>query len=296
MNINEFLSSDINGVIIFFAYLEITVFFALILIGLDARIYYYFKDKKTIKEKKIISQILIDGLEGRKNITQTVNKLRVDKCNLLSQLIAFDLCFKGDEWDVIKNAVSHRYLLPKARKSFNSMFWKNRMFSARSFFLTPCLEDGGLILKLLEDPVFLVRSRAAFAAVRLQRKEFIEKVLQKMSAEEGYAHYFYRDILLENSSEQLFTWVQEILISAPPPLQLACLEILMGKYFPLALTDLTAQLNSEDPEIHLAAIKVLAHNPQKNSSEILRHALKDPDDRCRAVAAQGLENFERVAQ
>ena len=204
----------------------------------------------------------------------------------------FNRRYNIPNWIKIRNAISTLYLLPIARKKAYSYFWTNRNFSARCFNICPRQEDTKIILKLLDDPVFLVNSIAAIAAIKLEIKEGITKIVELMSRDTTQSQCLYRDIILQNSSDPIFLWIIELADNTKDlHIHLACLDLLSNKSIVIDHPFLRQDLESEHPHVRLAALKVFARNPQSDSQQILLSHLTDKDDDMRKQAASGLQLF-----
>lgn len=210
---------------------------------------------------------------------------------LLSVLETFSHRFKGGEWDELKNEISRRNLIETARKWSKSHLWIRRNYSARVFALTSYTEDEPTILHLMDDKIFLVRSIASIAAVNNEQKDGIYKILKEMSEGKSYSYYFYRDILLA-ASEKVLLWVEEFAaLEKPVSFRLACLDVLEQSYLPLSQLSLDKDFSSDNPNLRLAACKIYANNPQKDSHEKLIEALNDENVDIRSEAVKGLSQF-----
>ena len=273
--------------------LMIEVFILILLTGvlIIRKITFNFQKKKEAIQRQFISQWIIDVLGGRKNIADVkLLKLYTGHELLLSELELADRRYKGNTWDSLKNEVSQIYLMPRARKYCQSIFWINRNFSARCFALTPFTQDEKKILKLLNDSVFLVRSLAVVATIKLELKEGILKILHLMGQEQGYSRYFYKDMLVNNASLKVLNWIKEFAnCEKDPQIHLSCLEVLAGKSINISEDFLNRDLDSNDKTLQLAALKVFVNNPQTNSAKILLKYMNDMDPHIRAQAALGLQ-------
>lgn len=209
--------------------------------------------------------------------------------SLLEGMERYDRRLKGKKWEEIKDALCKAHLLPRARRWAKSLFWRRRNFGVRVFALKPLPEDESLILTLIDDRYFLVRSIASLAAIRLESKKGVLKTLTNMSREPGYGKYYYSD-LLSRGSFQVFLWIAEIAASNKR-LHLICLEF-FGMNLPTVPTPfLNADLKSEQPDIRKAALKLAIRNPQKGSIALFASCLKDSDEKIRSLGAVGLGNY-----
>lgn len=285
LTINQLLLSILVG--------ELVILLLLIISAILRRFWIYYKERKEQKDKHTISRVIIDSLKGKEDpkILQRLKRFK-SKPILLSSLELFDRRFNDERWQNLKKQIAESYLLPGARRRMKSFYWLKRNFSARCFALVPLSQDIKNITTLIDDPLFLVRSIAAKAAVKLEIKEGIDKIIHQMSREIGYARYLYRDILLQGKSRQIFSWIAEIAaLEKDPDIHLACLEALSSQTLMLSLPFLKQDLESKDPNIRLAALKVLIRNPQKDLTHFLLKSLEDPSVEVRIQAAKGLEHI-----
>lgn len=250
----------------------------------------FYKNAANEKARKEISQMIIEWLKGKKSHFPDLPKFR-DLKNLLLTLELFEYRIKGQDWEELKHKMTKTYLLPNARKKAHSPSWVDRNFASRCFALCPLAKDQDILLKLNNDSVFLVRSIAALALVRLEHKAGMIEIIKKMNLEKGYAHYFYRDLLLK-CPNHVFVWIQEIAQHEKDPLiHLTCLELLTERTIATIPGYLKEDIHSNNVNIRLAAVKILARNPQKDSADILIKCLEDTVPEIREGATSGLQYF-----
>jgi hypothetical protein len=211
--------------------------------------------------------------------------------SLLSEMESFDRRFQGSHWQQMKRVIGSSCLLPSARKFAKSRFWRKRNRAARACAIFAENEDEPVILSLLEDPVFLVRRFAVVAAVRLESKKGIRKIVEHMASVQGYVRYCDADILLQGSRVVFAEIVKMAKETKNRGVQVACAEILYKKTFAFPLLFVREWLNEKDPQIRLQALKILQRNPQEKTEESLLSALRDPDGAIRAAAICCLEHF-----
>lgn len=273
----------------FFLLVEIGSLFFLLFALIYQRIFTTFKIKIQAHIRTKISDQIASYLENQRPFVPS--PIFSHPLQLLSVLESYNRRIQGEEWESLKKEIAAKYLLKLARGSAKSLFWKKRSFAARVFALAPLPEDEALILRLLVDPVFLVNSLASLAAISLNSKKGIELTLHHMAEKTGYASCYYRDALLQGST-QTFAYMVEIAPKSPE-IHLACLEVFSGKTVTCPIPFLEADLRSKDPKIVLAALKVLVRNPLKNSKAIFWEALEPgvhPEE-IRVQAAAGLKLF-----
>lgn len=277
--------------LVFYAFVvEISLILFFLILILVHRVYIYYKKKADERLKNKISEKIIHCLEHKESFTADLSTFGDYKI-LLSILETFEYRVSGESWKELKNNITYTYLLPIARKRATSSSWVKRNFAARCFTLTPLKADEEYLFKLIQDPIFLVRSVAAIALARMEDKRGILDIIQQMSLEKGYAHYFYRDLLL-GCSDKVFTWIKEVAEGEQNlAIHLACLELLSNKLMGTIPKYLRLDLDSEDANIRLAAVKIIARNPQKDSLDLLIKSLHESDPEIKKEAITGLQYF-----
>lgn len=254
----------------------------------------FLEEKNYLIGRKISGKIL-EYMKGKGSLDDilTLNG-KASRKLLLKEVELFNQRFSGVEWRTIKEEIVKKYLIDFARNLSKKKDWHSRAMASRICALSPTAEEKDMILQLLDDSVFLVRGQVAPAAIELRLKEGVLKILHQMSKEPGYPRYYYRDVLLNHESQEVFDWIEEI---AETPdgrdLQLACLDVLSGKMQTIQGNFLLRDVQSEDDEIRLAAIKVYARNPQKKSLEILLSHVQDSNEKVRIEVFYGLEHFRQ---
>jgi len=273
----------------YFLSLEVTALFTMLFYLIYLRVIFSIKTKIQIKRENQVSKKIASHLQGSK--LPAHEGLFSDSQLLLLVLESFNHRLKGEEWEKLKYKLVSQYLLKVARKRVSSFSWRRRNFAARVFALLPLQKDERSILSLLNDSVFLVKSTASLAAVRLSSEEGIHQILKYMASAYGYSRCFYRDILLQGSL-QTFTLIQNIAShTKDPSIHLACLDVFSGQTTPISLPFLLKDLQSKDPQILLAALKILSRTLLKNAKAIFLSFLKDPREEIRVEAAAGLKAF-----
>lgn len=239
-----------------------------------------------IKSRKYLSKIISDAYLKNKPIV--FNK-SFYKENLLKVLEEFSHKFSGDDWDRLKLEVIEKYLLVKARKLMNSIFWMKRMFAARVFAICSLNEDKNRIIKLFDDKNYLVSSIAAIALIKIGDIKGIEKVLKKLSVQQGYYHYFYLDLLSKGSLNVL----QKIdhIAKKKDFLHPVCLEVLALQNQILDFGYLEKDLKSKDEKIVISALKIVIRDPLEKWEELLLHLIDSPNIEIKLLAIKALANY-----
>jgi hypothetical protein len=271
---------------------ELSILFLLVFSLYFERFFFKRERLKRIADRGALSQMINEYMHKKKVDLPTVLKL-YHRDTILYILEAYERRLRGDDWNVLKREICEISLLPCAKKWVKSYFWEERNFSARCFALCSSEHDEKILLKLMDDPAFLVRKNAAIAIARLGRKEGIKKIIDHMVSERGYGRFCYRDILLHEGTIETLGIVEKIAAEEKECIakHRACLSILSGKAMTLTYPFLKRDLESENPLIRLAAVKIYARNPQKDSAQVLIRCMEDPADKIRAEAAHGLGYF-----
>lgn len=286
--------SILINIAIFLLFYQVVLFIVLAIVIFMRRLWNKYKVKKDQKDKNEISEIIIDYINDAISYEQAEIKLKRfnSKYILLSALESINRMIESNKWEYFKSKIVDKYLLKIAKKRSRSYYWIRRNFSARCFVLSPLVSNKKIILKLLDDKVFLVRSIAAISAIKVPLKEGVEKIIQHMSVEVGYARIFYRDLLAQADSEEIFNWIEEIAINNKDiKIHLACLDFLSTKTFVLTTPFLKNDISSENELIKLAAIKVLAQNPQEDVIEELLDCLNDDNEEIRIETIKALQHY-----
>lgn len=284
----------------FFLYMiiaEVILVVVLLISLIVIREWNLYKAKRDYIEGRKIAGAILKYMKGKCSLEEVMPSCtRSQKLLLLKELDAFNQRFSGEEWNTVKENLIQKYLIQAAREKTSSRDWVKRAYAAQVLVLSPSIEDKEAFLKLVEDPVFLVRRLVVPAIVKLKIKEGLVKILEWMGKEKGYSHYFYRDMLLFAPMQEGYDWIEGLAGSSDnQKLQLACLEIYSGRMQALKSDFLNKSIQSENEDVRFAALKVYARNPQRESVEILLRFVNDPNESIRKEAMLGLEHF-RSAQ
>lgn len=271
-----------------FVYLEIASLIFLFFFILFERTVSFITKKINQKKKQRLSQVVANCYENKQEC-HLIPKI-YKKQLLLEVIEEYNHRFIGEDWELLKKGLVVKLLLPKARSRVKSFFWNKRNFSARVFALVPTYEDEDKILKLIDDPVFLVSSIAATAAIKLESEKGVLKILSLMHLKEGYSHYFFADILSQGSNK-IFQMISNV-IKRKDENQLACLEVLALQTGQVPLNFLQEILQSKEEKIKIAALKVAIRNMQQEYQELFCQFIEDKNDMIRALSASGLGKFK----
>lgn len=221
-----------------------------------------FIEKWNAKKIAEFTEAILLALTSKKK--PSFNHLSKMEMKLLLKIIEdFDHRIYGKEWSEIKREICLKTLFPRAHLWKTSRSWIKRNFSARCFQLVPHEVNEKILLKMLHDEVFLVSAPISNSLVAIESEKGILEIIEKMSSYKGFIYSFYRDLFM-NCSQKVYLWIEEFAnTTIEPSIHLVCLDILEINYLSLKKINFNRELENQDPEIRLAALKILAHNPQE---------------------------------
>ncbi|MEI8124939.1 MAG: HEAT repeat domain-containing protein [Parachlamydiaceae bacterium] len=284
---------DIRFLVVVILILEFFLLIILTYALIFRRFWVKYRDQRNEKIKEKISFMIIQCLKEKKLfVDKTELKKFCFNPNFLSVIEQFDRRLRGGDWEELKRSIAENCLMKRAQRWTKSRSWIKRNFSARCFALSPRKEYEQEILLLIDDPVFLVRSFAAVAAVDIRSQKGVAKIITQMSHTTGYSYSFYRDIILQSKSKDVFECVEDLAANNNNEnITLACLDVLSGISKVITLPFLRNDLMSSNEAVRVAAVKVFAHNPQVDSPTVLSKCANDLNENIRALALWGLEYF-----
>ncbi len=193
-----------------------------------------------------------------------------------------------ERWKELRSFLIEQYLRNQAYKSYRSLFWMKRNNSARILMQDPRPEEEKYILKLLNDPILLVRIHAVNAAQKLGTASCFRKMLEEFVKDKGFSSYIYRDAFL-NAGLKSFMFLKVELLSHPSvEYKIICLELLANRVYEKLDYHFQADFLSDNPDLRLAAIKCYTTNPDESLNETLLQLLFDEDWRIRGFCAYKL--------
>ena len=253
------------------------------------RIFFFFQIKNSKKREENISALIVKSLENEGYVDLFIaSKVLLDPMSLLKGLESFDRLFKEESWLRLKKVLAEHFLFPKARRLAKSCFWKKRSFAARCFSLAPCKQNELILISLMKDRHFLIQSHAALALIALESPLGIKEVVSSMNDHPGFVRLFFRDALQGGSKEVINILID---LASVQSFHCACLEVFSRQSFSVPFPFLEKDLASENLEVRILAIKILSHNPIKNTESILIACSKDLEVKIRHQAVLGLSNF-----
>ncbi|MCH9613082.1 MAG: hypothetical protein S4CHLAM102_15860 [Chlamydiia bacterium] len=210
---------------------------------------------------------------------------------LLQVFEQFDRQFSDQRWAEIKEQMIPTTLLTKAERSTRSWRWEKRNFAARCFALLPRAENTQSIIRMIDDKVFHVRSRAARAGILLENREAFHKIIERMAPKKGFERCMYRDYLIEGT-QRTIGWAQERLwTEQDPDIRFVLLDLLASRVTLVDIACFEEDFTSPNPDLRLGAVMVHSRNPQADSENYILRASHDSSDKVRTEAMKGLKLF-----
>lgn len=252
---------------------------------IDSAFFQRLSKKRTAKISEYIHSLLEKKIDYDE---KAFKKKRVWKKELLEVLESFDSKIQGEFWNEVKKKHIFLFLIQKARKKVHSFFWRKRNFSARVFALFPFPEDEESIMRLMNDPEFIVLGPASLAGIRLESERAIHKALYAIANALGYIQFFYRDLLTYNASSAFSKLLE---FAKDPLLHKAVLDVLSSSSWPAPIPFLKEDLASSSADIRRLALKTLARNLLPDGVQYFEKALNDADDGVLLAALQGINQY-----
>lgn len=250
----------------------------------------YFLEKRRMKLIKDIQQYVANLVKLNKTINADTFKRKWKKVEILFPIMTdFDKQYeKNVSWVRVKSDLLSVILLPLARKNAHSRRWIARFFASEIFGLVAEPQDEPLIIKLVNDTVPLVYLHAISAAIRCHSQMAINLVMKRIADVSWLTQLIYLD-QFEHIPSEIFTFVENSLQSSSEPLVRAACYKVLRKYSAAKIKwDTMADLNSENFELRLAAMKLITHVEKEAAVPMLISKLKDDHWEIRLVALHRL--------
>src|SRR3990167_5818867 len=194
------------------------------------------------------------------------------------------------EWLHLKRKILKEIILPLARKAAVSRDWALRFFSAQSFSLYSEKSDAELIIKLINDPVPLVVIHVIKAALA-SSEEIIQALIQHISKERRFTQTIYLQAF-DSLREDKLSMITLVLKNAEDPyMRTTCYRIFLYAKLKKMSWDMTKDLNSENLELKLAAIRFFSYHEKSQAIALLVSLLHDEKWEVRMVALSCLESL-----
>ncbi len=251
------------------------------------KIYYVLMMRRNQSIKDQLSSLFSKAIMENKTSIDLPKHLQGSK-NLLECTIAFQRKITDESWNALKNHIVRNYLLETAEKNANSFLWTKRLLAAKCFTLVPSLADKTLLLRLLNDPILLVRVVAAETIVQLNDKHLFVQLIEKISRESKLAKVTYRDLLIHADNAKFELMIEILKTDHNPATASVCLDILSTRTTKDISSVLIPFLYGKDVTCRILAIRILKNIPNERIVDILSHALNDPDPKVREAAIQSL--------
>ena len=243
------------------------------------------------KIEKHFEKLILKALTNKIEKIKTLPWYLKSPKRLMHLIFSFNPASQGRQWQELRKNLIDVFILPKARSWVKSLFWQKRLLLARALYLSLEKKDTALVSKLLDDRSFLVKSQASLYVKEHEDEKLIEKVLSLFSSSKGFAHLFFRDVCIKCFSTS-FPLAEERLSKTKDKTTLInLLSLISTRPYVIKTKIIDYLIESEDPDIFYACVKVHAFNPQKNSEKILFEAFEHTSASIRQLACYGLKAF-----
>lgn len=200
----------------------------------------------------------------------------------------FDLIHQDQAWKTLKETITETILLPIARKKYNSYRWMNRLLSCQCFEIAMSEHDEEIVCSLLLDKIPLVHMHAVIAAVKHSTITMTNMVITSMAEKRRLGQSVYLKIFELAPLKTRDFVISRLSMEENPYTRASCYKILLT--FPLTESEssisTTADINSPNIELKLAAIRFTAYSHKKNSIPLLTELLSSENWETRATSAR----------
>jgi hypothetical protein len=267
--------------------IKIEIIFVILLIIITYLLKYYFNNKA--KKIKRISDEIENYLTIAISEDKPINPEQFPKdwrrLDILLQLIyKIDSAIDSPAWITIKKTMAHTLLLPIARKKYNSYFWMNRLLSVQCFEFWMENQDEEKVCRLLEDKIPLVHLHATIAAIRFSSIKLVNLVINIMSKKRRLGQAVYLKVF-DIATTQTKEYVEDRLKTENDFfVRATCYKILMTFKEYNTTIDTSADINSSNMELRLAAMRFTSLAQKSEAIPLMISLLSDPEWEVRAAS------------
>lgn len=277
-------------------YISLLILQCLLFISLTFFLFFFsvFKNRKVKKIKKHIDAIykLASSafLDQKSSCDIGVLKTSSSKEALLMVLEECQKNFRGESCRALKYFLCSKHLDSYKKKYSKNKSWAKRTFVARCVRLHPELSDQDVIIEMLRDRSFFVRSLACEAAVKLKSDRAILAVLNAMQREKRSSLYMYRSIFNTESSSNILENILKIYNSLGynDLLRRESLELLITFPFVGLPETIVVDLKSHNAGTREAAFRLLEKNGSDKDFNWFKEASTDVSWVVRRSVERGL--------
>lgn len=258
------------------------------LYGLSFRKIQDFLQKRYVRKTRTL-ETLIQSCISEKILPTSLSKYTLH--DVLTAVLETDKKLKDPHWEEIKLHFFQKIIFPKARRMAYSFRWTKRMLAARCFLACIDSNNEKYILHLLKDSIPIVQYSAAYSAAKLGTSKCILAVIEEMNKSERFLRQPFIHALTQEINK-IFLYVEELLQKTEDPYtKVSCLEVLSHRMNKYVAECAQRDLYSSHKNLRLTAIRALGCFPHRESEELLKPLLNDPDWEVRAISVTSLSTI-----
>lgn len=272
---------------------EIALVILIILLAYTLKYYFYLKARNDKHKAEKIESYLKSFSSS--NIQLNEFPKAWQKLDIILPVInKLDQTSTNPNWTHLKQSIANNILLPIARKKFNSRRWINRLLSAQCFELSMDNKDETIVGHLLEDKIPLVHMHAAIAAINFGSMSMINFLISNISKKRRLGQAIYLKIFAM-APPGISKYIEERLkFETDLYTRATCYKILLS--FPAndSHLDTTVDIDSDNLELRISALKYMAHAYKERAIPLLINLLSDKSWEIRAVSNRLLGDLHAI--
>ena len=284
---------SIYYLVLYATIIEIIMIVLIVLITVIVKFFSDSRNKQQITTRSEIEQFIMKRMKSHSQINPSSFDDRWKKINLLLPIIAyFDKYHSDTQWLGLRANFIRNIVLPLARTAAESDDWTMRHYAAEAFTLFSENSDEKYILKLIGDPIPLVRYSAAAAGIIYGSQITFQGLIKQMSNESWLTQTMYMQGF-DNIPSATHYLIERLLKSSTDSAMRATCYYLLLKY-PVFVSDwdIAKDTESKDMKLALVATQYLAYTHKGSAIEVLIKLLDHSDWRMRAVAISCLGDLK----
>ncbi len=270
-------------------WIEISLVILIIIITYSLKFLFYLNERHKKRLSEQIEFYLSTFLLTKQSFSEKDFLKQWKRLDLVLPIIyKIDQTNHDESWNAVRDAVVRNVLLPIARKKYDSYRWMNRLLSVQCFEIAMDDHDEEMVCNLLMDKIPLIHMHAVIAAVRHSTITMINIVISSMAEKRRLGQTVYLKVF-EQAAPHTRDFIESRLnMETNPYTRATCFKILLE--FPMSQSELSidtsADINSPNIELRLAAIRFTAYAHRENAIPLLIELLSNESWETRATCAR----------
>lgn len=191
-------------------------------------------------------------------------------------------------WEPIAKGLMTTVMLPLARKYAHSRIWIYRFYACKTFESVAEKKDADAIFRLTNDSVPLVYIHSIKAAIQCCSEKAVKNIISRM-AETSWITQSVCSEFFKNAPTEVQNMIENVLLTSKEEGMREVAYDLMRQFHPKDLKlDVTEDVNSDNIELRIAALKYITHVNKDKALPFLIKALEDKWWKLKVVALHRL--------